>query len=218
MVKKYKARKKAVDKIKTKPKNRWAAIIFAVVILVLGLVMFWQIIDADITYNATQTAKSSDGSFQIDVSDRMEPSQAGINIIDYQHVGTSDSREVLSHIRVESQFIGEEPLQQTKSDITTQLKNQNGQYYDFFKQKAQNSPSAKNLNFSKFTDYSTKNVPDALKADFSYDYDKIKVTGQQIIAFSKDTIYIVTIEATGDIWQNNTNFWDDVLQSFKFNQ
>ncbi|HYF97027.1 MAG TPA: hypothetical protein VD947_03235 [Patescibacteria group bacterium] len=218
MVKKSKIRKKVGTKAKPKPKDRFILIIFVTIVLLLGTVMFWRMMDMGIMYANTKTATNSDKSFQIDVPDHMESAQSGINIIDYQHVGSDDSKELLSHIRVESQFIGEEPLKQTKSEITTQLKNQKGQYYDFFKQKAQSNSSAKNLNFSNFTDYSTKNVSGTLKADFSYDYDKVKVTGQQLIAFSKDTIYMITIEATGDIWQDNIEFWDNVLQSFKFNQ
>ena len=169
-----------------------------------------------VDYTDMTTAKSSDSKFQIDVPKEMEPLQSGINIINYQHTQSDESKGLISHVRVESQFIGEADLRQTQQAVWAQLKNRNGAYFVSFKQKAQGSPSAKDLYFSDFTYYDGPNIKDGLSADFSYGYDSVEVSGRMVVAFSRDAIYVVTIEATKDVWHNNQPIWDKMLTSFRF--
>lgn len=207
---------------KIKPKKRFkpsSLILFTgslALVICIGAIA-WQNIKSRVDYQKTVTVYNSDNKFQIDVPQQMAVSQKSINIIDYQDTQSDDSKELISHMRVESQFVGKDRIKETKDTITKQLKEKNGSYFETFKQKAQNSPSATNVYFGDFRDYKSPYAGDALLADFGYKYDSVKVSGGIMVAFSEDSVYIVVIEATEDVWKENQNTWDKMLSSFRFN-
>ena len=185
-------------------------------LLVLLTLFVWKI-NSMADYKEMVSVNNSNGKFQIDVPIQMKLVQSGTNVIDYQHLQPGASQSLLSHVRAESQFIGEQKMERTRQMIIEQLKKREGPYFSSFEQKAQGSPAAKNLNFTTFTDYKTANITHGAVADFSYDYDDIKVSGRMLIAFGRDSVYIITLEATQETWQDNQPVWDKILASFKFN-
>lgn len=218
MVKKKPDAKKSKTKrknIKTHHRIALVSLALTAIILAVGFSL-WRS-PATFYYKDLQSVESADGKFQIDVPKQMSLSQSGINILDYQHLKDDQSKGLLSHMRIESQFIGKQYINNTKNIIIGQLKDRNGPYFDSFRQKAQSGPSAKSLYFGNFSDYVNPNFSNALVADFSYSYQPVDVSGKILVAFAKDSIYIVTIEAVKSVWQDNPNIWTEIISSFKLN-
>lgn len=217
MVKKSKTKKKPQSRLKHKSRRRRYVYLAAGAGVILAVVILWLSSGTVVSYNDIKTVDNQDNRFQIDVPKQMTETQSSLNIIDYSHRKSSDSQELLSHIRVESQFLGAKQLEQTKSEIITQLKTGSGQYFDFFKQKSSTNSAATNIQFEQFNDFNQQSSIQSLAANFSYDYGDVKVAGEVLIAFSSDNIYIVTVEAVEDTWNANYGFWQKSLESFKVN-
>lgn len=217
MAKKSKTKKKPQSRLKQKSNRHWYVYLAASVGAILAIIILWFSSGSVVSYGDIKTAANQDNKFQINVPSQMAKAQSSLNIIDYTHRKSSDSQELLSHIRVESQFLGAKQLEQTKADIITQLKAGNGQYFDFFKQKSSINSAATNLQFEKFSDFNQQSSIQSLTSSFSYSYGDVKVVGELLIAFSSDSIYIITVEATEDIWSSNYGFWQKSLESFKVN-
>ena len=219
MAKKPSTPKKTRKKSKSTNKKRRYAVVFAFVLLGVLFVTYWTLMQGTeaVEYKKTQNVRGMGGKMQVDIPRDMELTQSGVNILDYQHLQAGDAQHAISHIRAESQFLGEEKMKDVKAEISSQLKSKSGKYFDFFRQKSSVNATADNLIFNEFQDYNSANLKEALITDFSYDYNDVKVEGNVLIAFSEDTIYIVTLEAVDETWQSNTAFWQKVLASLKLN-
>lgn len=202
-----------MSKKKLKPK-RHLLFVFLLVVVVAALAGVW-LNSRPVIYKDFSLAKNTNGKFQIDVPKQMKLAQSGINILDYQDMKNDSKKDIISHVRVESQFVGNQYIDKTKAAISTQLKQKKGSFYDSFRERASNSPSASNLYFGDFKEYN--NNPGGLVSNFSYAYPSVEVSGRMMLTFGKDSLYIITVEATKNVWDKNPGAWDHIMSSFKEN-
>lgn len=198
-----------------KPKlNRRAVFIpFVVIIAIIAASLWWS--SRVVSYGQLKTVKNTDGKIQIDVPKQSELAQSSINILDYRDTKNNPDKDVVSHVRVESQYVGSTYISNTKDAILAQLKLKKGSFYESFREKASNSPSADNLYFGDFREFAGN--PNELGTDFSYSYPSVDVSGKIMVVFGKDSLYLVIVEATKPVWDNNPDVWDKILSSFKEN-
>lgn len=160
--------------------------------------------------------QTTDQKISVKVPKNMQEVQLGQTTIDYEDRLESENQSLLSHIRVESHYFGEDILSSSKQEITSQLQTKEGTYYEFFKNKTNNNPAAKDLQFSGFSSKRVGSL-DGLISDFSYKYEETPVKGRLKIVFGNDKIYSMIIEATEDVWSKNLDVWQTSFDSLEIN-
>lgn len=202
---------------KKKPKISFKYIfLFLVGVLICSSLYIYIRSNESVNYERLKLVSTTDEKINIKVPEKMTEVQRGITTIDYEHRLSDQNQSLISHIRVESQYFGNDVLQSTKNEIIKQLKQKEGEYYEIFKNKTNTNPAAKDLSFNGFTDYKL-GERDGIISDFTYKYDNSVVVGRLLLLFGEDTIYFTIIESTEKAWQDNLNVWQEIIGSLRIN-
>lgn len=168
-----------------------------------------------IEYSEVKQVSSKNNSLQITLPSLMEEAFLGDDIVEYEHRSPDAGKGLLSHVRLESQYVDSDVLSQKKTNIIRELRAGKGQLYESFTSQPLASRGAEGLSFSGFQNQNLGNLSDGLMSDFSYNYEGTEVRGQLLIAFSNDRIYTLVIEAVDDIWTHNQSVWALIIQNAK---
>jgi hypothetical protein len=186
--------------------------VLVVSILIIAAVFF--VLSKPVKYDGLSTAESTSGRLKISVPSVMEKNYTGDNVIDFEHRPIGSENSILAHVRVEAQYVDSNLLKDQTPQIRTQFKKGSGKFFEAFTRQPLSQPSAKNLDFSSFEQYSNGNL-DGLIGDFSYQSQEIPVSGKLLIGFGEEEIYLVVAEATSEIWNENISTWEDVFESLE---
>lgn len=167
-------------------------------------------------YEKLKTVSSGSNRYELSLPQEMTELESGKDIIDYQEQ-QSGGGGILSHIRVEPQFIDENLSKATKEEIFKQFKSKEGEYYNVFQKNLNSGPLANELKFDDFYDYKSANIERAIVAEFSYLSDSVPTKGRLFIAFDNQYMYFFIAEATNVVWDDNLDIWNEVFKSFKLN-
>lgn len=167
-------------------------------------------------YEKLKTVSSGSNRYELSLPQEMTELESGKDIIDYQEQ-QSDGVGILSHVRVEPQFIDENLSQAAKDEIFKQFKSKKGEYYDVFQKKLNSGPLSNELKFGDFYNYESANITNAIFAEFNYMSDDVPTKGRLLIAFDDQYMYFLVAEATNVVWYDNLDIWEKVFKSFKLN-
>lgn len=206
--------------MKSKKKNQKISFkhifLFVVGVLICSSLYIYIRSNESVNYEKLKPVSTTDEKININVPEKMTEVQRGLTTIDYEHRLSDQNQSLVSHIRVESQYFGNDVLQSTKNEIIKQLKQKNGEYYEIFKNKTNTNPAAKDLFFNEFTDYKLEQR-DGIISDFTYKYDDSVVVGRLLLLFGEDAIYFGIIESTEKVWQDNLDIWQEIFGSLRIN-
>lgn len=209
----------AKNRIRSSKKSRFNALFL--LILFIGLIVFLIYIffntDTGGNYSKLKNVSSNSNKYQLMVPEQMIAVESGDEILDYEDPVKGDQGGLLSHIRIEPQFIAENISQKTKEDIYEQFKSQKGEYYDIFSKKLNSGPLANELKFGDFYDYQSENIQKAISAEFIYVSDGVPTSGRLLMVLDNQSMYFVIAEATDKVWDDNQDIWNKVFESFKIN-
>lgn len=210
---------KSKKKLKKTKRKHWLQlkpfhVFFSLLILAILLSLSaYMVLSKPMKYEGLSNVESASGTLKISIPSSMEKNYVGDNIIDLEHrAGSNDS--ILSHVRAEAQHIDSKALKEQAPKISSQFQMGSGDFFEALTRQPLSQPSAANLSFSKFEHYDSGNI-EGLLGGFSYLFDDTPVKGSMLIAFGDEEIYLVTIEATEEIWNKNTSVWEKVLESFE---
>lgn len=181
--------------------------------LLLGVSAFFTL-NKPIQYDGLKTVETKNYQLSISLPSAMEENYISEKIIDFSH-SHNGAEDVLSHARVEAQYVDADLLKQEKPQIQRQFLKGEGQFFEAFTRQPLTQPDAANLMFGKFKSYSSDNLDKALVGGFSYSSGEALVSGRLLLAFGESEIYLAVVEATNEVWQHNLLVWDEVFASLE---
>lgn len=183
--------------------------------LLLGVSAFY-ILNKPIKYDELKAVETKNHQLSIAIPSVMEENYIGEKVIDFSHNQDDAGTTVLSHVRVEAQYVDAALLKQEKKEIQRQVTRGSGQFFKAFTRQPLTQPNATNLMFGKFKPYHSDKIHNGLIGDFSYSSGETLVSGRLLIAFGESEIYLTVAEATDEVWQQNTSVWQEVFASLEF--
>lgn len=163
-----------------------------------------------------KVVQTTDQKISVKVPSNMQEVQRGQTTIDYEDRLENENQSLLAHIRVESHYFGEDILSSSKQEIISQLQKKEGNYYEFFKNKTNNNPAARDLYFKSFSGNKVGDL-DGLISDFNYKYEETPINGRLLIVFGNDKLYSMIIESNEDVWSKNLDVWQTSFDSLDIN-
>ncbi len=185
-------------------------------LVVLGLFIFGSVVfvfSKPPKYGEFIDTNSTNNSFHLRVPALMKQTYQGENTVQFEHQQADESAGVLSLVRAQSQYIPKEELKAIKPQILDQLRAKSGGYFTSFIEDSVQSGSS-NTQYGNARKINSK-FDDAWLMEFSYVEGNQTIHGVNVVAFGGASVYVLTIKAVEDIWQNNQSMWNQIVESFR---
>lgn len=171
------------------------------------------------TVTVTSTTASTDGAYTMQIPKEFSALQREADSSLYVHTQSKDPNSpVLARVSATAIYVGEENMENLRTELTAQVAAKSGAVYDGFVRDQVRyivSAAGGDVTIDDMTESVDDLQQDNLSGPFQYRSDQgDDATGRIKVVFGTKHLYILTAMAPTDRWQDNTNTWNTVFASF----